>query len=99
MGEIEKLIGKKLPLNTIPEFGIVKEDVRKSDLAGSGKRSERSPYKSVGLEKKRHDPWFDRPYVPETPSGQETATNRPDTPKMVKKPLAALLGGMPKTGK
>ena len=77
----------------------MKEDVRKSDLAGSGKRSERSPYKSVGLEKKRHDPWFDRPYVPETPSGQETATNRPDTPKMVKKPLAALLGGMPKTGK
>lgn len=99
LGEIEKLIGKKLPLNTIPEFGIVKEDVRKSDLAGSGKRSERSPYKSVGLEKKRHDPWFDRPYVPETPSGQKTATNRPDTPKMVKKPLAALLGGMPKTGK
>ena len=88
-----------MPLDTIPEFEIARDEVRKPEVAGAGKRSERSPYKSVGLEKKRHDPWFDRPYVPETPSGKETANAKPDAPKMAKKPLAALLGGMPKTGK
>ena len=99
LAEIEKLIGKKLPLNMIPEFDIENEDVRKPDAAGAGKRSERSPYKSVGLEKKRHDPWFDRPYVPETSSGKETATAKPDAAKVVRKPLAVLLGGIPKTEK
>ena len=98
LNEIEKLIKRKLPLLTIPVFELKKEKVDKAETAGSGKRSERSPYKSVGLEKKSQDPWFDRPYVPEEPSGEE---KRPEeqVSRLPKKLLAALLGGKPKAGK
>ncbi|WAV90996.1 DEAD/DEAH box helicase [Oxalobacter aliiformigenes] len=98
LNEIEKLIKRKLPLLTIPVFELKKEKIDKAEIAGSGKRSERSPYKSVGLEKKSQDPWFDCPYVPEEPSGEE---KRPEeqVSRLPKKPLAALLGGKPKARK
>lgn len=97
LGEIEKLIRKKLPLRTLPILGLNREGFAKTETAVNGKRLERSPYKSVGLEKKSQDPWFDKPYVPEEPSKEEKLPEKPVS-RLPKKPLAVLLGGIPKTG-
>ncbi len=99
LDEIEKLIRRKLPLQTAPVFELKKERVSRTETVDSGKRSERSPYKSVGLEKKSRDPWFDRPYVPEEPSGNENRHEKQQVSRQSRKPLAALLGGKPGTGK
>ena len=95
LDEIEKLIRRKLPLQTVPVFELKKEKVSKTETVDSGKRSERSPYKSVGLEKKSRDPWFDRPYVPEEPSRNENHHEKQQVLRQPRKPLAALLGGKP----
>ncbi|EEO26992.1 DEAD/DEAH box helicase [Oxalobacter paraformigenes] len=98
LNEIEKLIKRKLPVHSIPDPEIRKEKVSKGEAAGADKRSERSPYKSIGLEKKGRDPWFDRPYVPEASSENGKETEKP-VQKSLARPLAALLGGIPKAGK
>ena len=98
LNEIEKLIKRKLPVDTIPELAAGGKGAPGSENGGAGKRSERSPYKSVGLEKKNHDPWFDRPYVPADTASQPKNAEKP-VGRSPKKPLAALLGGVPKTKK
>lgn len=95
--EIEKLIKRQLSPEKIPDFdsGRHRPSATAAGNAGSGKRSERSPYKSVGLEKKSKDPWFDKPYVPSESAKAEKESDKDDL-KTVKKPIAALLGGFPK---
>lgn len=95
--EIEKLTKRQLPLEKIPDFERGKTLPSETGGTAYGKRFERSPYKSVGLEKKSKDPWFDQPYVP----ADSAAAKESDKPavKTVKKPVAALLGGFPKPKK
>ncbi len=92
LNDIEKLIKRKLPLHTMPVFEVKREQVSKAEMVENTKRSERSSYKSVGLEKKSQDSWFDRPYSPESVSSKEKSPEKPVS-KLPKKPLAALLGG------
>ncbi len=96
--DIEKLIRRQLPLEKIPDFDSGRHSPSGMGHTGSGKRSERSPYKSVGLEKKSKDPWFDQPYVPSVSAKAENESDKPAL-KTVKKPIAALLGGLPKPKK
>lgn len=93
--EIEKLTRRQLPLEKIPDFDSGRHNQPATGNAGAGKRSERSPYRSVGLEKKSKDPWFDQPYVPSVSAKAEKESDKLAV-KTVKKPVAALLGGLPK---
>ncbi|MDL2284105.1 DEAD/DEAH box helicase [Oxalobacter sp. OttesenSCG-928-P03] len=107
LADIEKLIKRKLPRTALAGFDGKK---RLSDrpaprqresgqgLTSSGKRMERSPYKSVALERKgKPDPWFDKPYEPASSSDvTEEKTAGSVAAKSPKKKVAALLGGMPK---
>ena len=95
--EIEKLTKRQLPLEKLPGLERGKHTSPETGGTAYGKRFDRSPYKSVGLEKKSKDPWFDQPYVPST-TKSETDPDKP-TLKTVKKPIAALLGGLPKPKK
>ena len=95
--EIEKLTKRQLPLEKLTDFEREKHVSPETGGTAYGKRFDRSPYKSVGLEKKSKDPWFDQPYVPSaTKSDKES--EKPAL-KTVKKPIAALLGGLPKPKK
>lgn len=98
LDDIEKLIKRKLRVQSIPASEMRKGAVSETGgkITSYGKGSERSPYKSVGLEKKGHDPWFDRPYMPEESSGDDKKREKPVS-RAPKKPLAALLGGKPKS--
>ncbi len=95
--EIEKLTKRQLPLEKLPGLERGKHTSPETGGTAYGKRFDRSPYKSVGLEKKSKDPWFDQPYVPST-TKSETDPDKPAL-KTVKKPIAALLGGLPKPKK
>lgn len=95
--EIEKLTKRQLPLEKIPDFERARHTSSETAGTAYGKRFERSPYKSVGLEKKSRDPWFDQPYVPST-TKSDKESDKPEV-RAVKKPIAALLGGLPKPKK
>jgi len=105
LADIEKLIKRKLPRATLAGFDGKKSSSARpverrreggSGLTASGKRSDRSPYKSVVLERKgKHDPWFDKPYEPSLSSVVEAKEGKNPT-KQPKKKVAALLGGVPK---
>ena len=93
LAEIEKLTRKKLS-PVVPEgFNPREYAMKPGGHAGRYERPELGPYHSVGLMKKKsEDPWFDRPYEPETQTGA-----KPSSPvKSKEKPLAFLLGGGPK---
>ena len=95
--EIEKLIKRQLPMEKLSDFERGKHSATEAAGTAYGKRFDRSPYKSVGLEKKSKDPWFDQPYVPSS-TNSDKESDKPAL-KTVKKPVAALLGGLPKPKK
>lgn len=106
LADIEKLIKRKLPRTPLTGFGGKKSFSERPagrqresghGMTSSGKRSDRSPYKSVVLERKgKHDPWFDKPYEPSLSSNAEVKEDNKSVEKSSKKKVAALLGGLPK---
>ncbi|MCL1886841.1 MAG: DEAD/DEAH box helicase [Betaproteobacteria bacterium] len=104
LADIEKLIKRKLPRTSLSGFGRKglpsdgkTERKRESThgLTSSGKRSDRSPYKSVVLNQKgKRDPWFDKPYEPSAFPVAEIKEVDDTVSKTGKKKIAALLGGL-----
>lgn len=91
IAEIEKLIKRQIPRETIALTG---QQPRRT--AGHSRSDERTAQESAPVRRparqKSSDPWFDKPYEPSQLNAQ-SPVNKPFNAK--KKPVAALLGGLP----
>jgi superfamily II DNA/RNA helicase len=93
--EIEKLIKRQIPKETIaldkPGQGSCPATGTKSSYKD---KQEHAPTRRRPAKQKNNDPWFDKPYEPSTQKTQ-VMPNRTGLGSSRKKPVAALLGGLP----
>lgn len=94
LAEIEKLIKRQIPKETVEIEKPSRSSSRgsHSKSAYQDKAAEAAPVRRP-VKQKSSDPWFDKPYEPSAAKSTPTATPRVVPDK--KKPVAALLGGLP----
>ena len=99
MVEIEKLIKRQIPKETValdkPAARSRTAHAKTSTYTKSSyqdKDQDATPVRRTPVKKKSSDPWFDKPYEP---ASQQPQTNVIKTFSGKKKPVAALLGGLP----
>lgn len=84
--EIEKLIKKTIVRETL--------DVPKNTRASTRSTERTARPSTTRKPSKSKDPWFDQPYVPSKPNGEQTSQTKSVLAKHRKAPVAALLGGL-----
>ncbi|MDR0934602.1 MAG: DEAD/DEAH box helicase [Burkholderiaceae bacterium] len=104
LADIEKLIRRKLPRVALPGFGDGarpasggREPGQREGRQGAPASGRRAGRGSPPDRKRKHDPWFDKPYEPAV-SAVEIREEAVSTAvaKAPGKKVAALLGGLPK---
>jgi superfamily II DNA/RNA helicase len=89
--EIEKLIKKSIPREMLSI-----SNTNRMSSKQSNKRNQNTYTSQTNQKRKSHDPWFDKPYVPEKNSKKTANTTANATPKNRNKQIATLLGGLNK---
>ncbi|MGJ8620047.1 MAG: DEAD/DEAH box helicase [Methylophilaceae bacterium] len=90
--EIEKLIKKSIPREKIAQSDSNNHVPKNAVRADSKQKvSNNRPSK-----RKNHDPWFDKPYVPEKNGDNQTGAAASMAARNRRKPVATLLGGLKK---
>ncbi len=89
--EIEKLIKKSIPREKITQSDVTNPAQKDASKFDNKQRS----YKKSSKQKS-HDPWFDKPYVPERITNRQRELESKIAARNSKKPVATLLGGLKK---
>ncbi len=89
--EIEKLIKKSIPREKITQSDVTNPAQKDASKFDNKQRA----YKKSSSHKS-HDPWFDKPYVPERTANRQRELDSKIAARNTKKPVATLLGGLKK---
>ncbi len=89
--EIEKLIKKSIPREKITQSDVTNPAQKDASKFDNKQRA----YKKSSKQKS-HDPWFDKPYVPERITNRQRELESKIAARNSKKPVATLLGGLKK---
>ncbi|HSR01933.1 MAG TPA: DEAD/DEAH box helicase [Methylophilaceae bacterium] len=89
--EIEKLIKKSIPREKIARIDVSNHAQKDASKFNNKQRS----YQKISSQKS-HDPWFDKPYVPEKARTKQRELESKIAARNSKKRVATLLGGLKK---